>query len=46
MAECTRAHGYTDHEIARVIRGRDLGSSQHVIIYIDGDNGTSPEGTL
>ena len=39
---------YTDHEIGRVIQEvEDLGELDNtLIIYIDGDNGTSPEGTL
>jgi arylsulfatase A-like enzyme len=39
---------YTDHEIGRVIQQvDDLGELDNtLIIYIDGDNGTSPEGTL
>ena len=39
---------YTDHEIGRVIQEvEDLGKLDNtLIIYIDGDNGTSPEGTL
>jgi arylsulfatase A-like enzyme len=39
---------YTDHEIGRVIQQvEDLGELDNtLIIYIDGDNGTSPEGTL
>ncbi|MGZ6032651.1 MAG: arylsulfatase, partial [Isosphaeraceae bacterium] len=39
---------YTDHEIGRVIQQvEDLGQLDNtLIIYIDGDNGTSPEGTL
>jgi arylsulfatase len=39
---------YTDHEIGRVIQEvQDLGKLDNtLIIYIDGDNGTSPEGTL
>ena len=39
---------YTDHEIGRVIQQvEDLGKLDNtLIIYIDGDNGTSPEGTL
>jgi arylsulfatase len=39
---------YTDHEIGRVIQAvEDLGKLDNtLIIYIDGDNGTSPEGTL
>ncbi|HTK97988.1 MAG TPA: arylsulfatase [Pseudomonadales bacterium] len=39
---------YTDHEIGRVIQAvQDLGKLDNtLIIYIDGDNGTSPEGTL
>jgi arylsulfatase A-like enzyme len=39
---------YTDHEIGRVIQQvEDLGQFDNtLIIYIDGDNGTSPEGTL
>jgi arylsulfatase A-like enzyme len=39
---------YTDHEIGRVIQVvEDLGQLDNtLIIYIDGDNGTSPEGTL
>jgi len=38
---------YTDHEIGRVIQQvEDLGKLDNtLIIYIDGDNGTSPEGT-
>jgi arylsulfatase A-like enzyme len=39
---------YTDHEIGRVIRAvEDMGKLDNtLIIYICGDNGTSPEGTL
>ena len=39
---------YTDHEIGRVIQEvQDEGKLDNtLIIYIDGDNGTSPEGTL
>ncbi|SBT03488.1 Arylsulfatase A family protein [Candidatus Accumulibacter aalborgensis] len=39
---------YTDHEIGRVIQEvEDMGKLDNtLIIYIDGDNGTSPEGTL
>jgi arylsulfatase len=39
---------YTDHEIGRVIQQvEDLGKLDNtLIIYICGDNGTSPEGTL
>jgi arylsulfatase A-like enzyme len=39
---------YTDHEIGRVIQAvEDLGKLENtLIIYICGDNGTSPEGTL
>ena len=39
---------YTDYEIGRVIREvDDVGKLDNtLIIYIDGDNGTSPEGTL
>jgi arylsulfatase A-like enzyme len=39
---------YTDHEIGRVIQAvEDVGKLDNtLIIYIDGDNGTSPEGTL
>src|SRR5271157_3946535 len=39
---------YSDHEIGRVIQQvEDLGELDNtLIIYIDGDNGTSPEGTL
>jgi len=39
---------YTDHEIGRVIQQvEDMGELDNtLIIYIDGDNGTSPEGTL
>ena len=39
---------YTDHEIGRVIQQvEDMGQFDNtLIIYIDGDNGTSPEGTL
>jgi len=39
---------YTDHEIGRVIQAvQDMGKLDNtLIIYIDGDNGTSPEGTL
>jgi arylsulfatase A-like enzyme len=38
---------YTDHEIGRVIQQiEDMGKLDNtLIIYIDGDNGTSPEGT-
>jgi arylsulfatase A-like enzyme len=38
---------YTDHEIGRVIQAvEDLGKLDNtLIIYITGDNGTSPEGT-
>jgi arylsulfatase len=39
---------YTDHEIGRVIQAvDDVGKLDNtLIIYISGDNGTSPEGTL
>ena len=39
---------YTDNEIGRVIQAvDDMGQLDNtLIIYIDGDNGTSPEGTL
>ncbi len=39
---------YTDHEIGRVIQSvADMGKLDNtIIIYISGDNGTSPEGTL
>jgi arylsulfatase len=39
---------YTDYEIGRVIQSvEDMGKLDNtLIIYIDGDNGTSPEGTL
>ena len=39
---------YTDHEIGRVIQEvEDMGKLDNtLIIYIGGDNGTSPEGTL
>jgi arylsulfatase len=39
---------YTDHEIGRVIQSiEDMGKLDNtLIIYICGDNGTSPEGTL
>ena len=39
---------YTDHEIGRVIQAvEDMGKLDNtLIIYIDGDNGTSAEGTL
>jgi arylsulfatase len=39
---------YTDHEIGRVIQAvEDAGKLDNtLIIYISGDNGTSPEGTL
>src|ERR1022692_2380656 len=39
---------YTDHEIGRVIQSvEDMGKLDNtLIIYIDGDNGTSPEGSL
>ena len=39
---------YTDYEIGRVIQQvEDMGKLDNtLIIYIDGDNGTSPEGTL
>ncbi len=39
---------YTDHEIGRVIQEvQDQGKLDNtLIIYIDGDNGTSPEGSL
>lgn len=39
---------YTDHEIGRVIQAvDDLGKLDNtLIIYISGDNGSSPEGTL
>jgi len=39
---------YTDHEIGRVIQQvEDMGKLDNtLIIYIGGDNGTSPEGTL
>ena len=39
---------YTDHEIGRVIQAvADLGKLDNtIVIYIEGDNGTSPEGSL
>jgi len=39
---------YTDYEIGRVVQQvEDMGRLDNtLIIYIDGDNGTSPEGTL
>jgi arylsulfatase A-like enzyme len=39
---------YTDHEIGRVIQSvEDMGKLNNtIIIYISGDNGSSPEGTL
>jgi arylsulfatase len=39
---------YTDHEIGRVIQSvEDIGKLDNtLVIYICGDNGTSPEGTL
>ena len=39
---------YTDYEIGRVIQNvQDMGKLDNtLIIYIDGDNGTSPEGSL
>jgi arylsulfatase A-like enzyme len=39
---------YTDYEIGRVIQAvQDMGKLDNtLIIYIDGDNGTSPEGSL
>src|SRR5208282_4868918 len=39
---------YTDYEIGRVIQQvQDMGKLDNtLIIYIDGDNGTSPEGSL
>lgn len=39
---------YTDHEIGRVIQQvEDMGELDNtIVIYIFGDNGTSPEGTL
>ena len=39
---------YTDHEIGRVIQAvEDMGKLDNtLIIYISGDNGTSPEGSL
>src|SRR5271165_1224832 len=39
---------YTDYEIGRVIQNvEDMGKLDNtLIIYIDGDNGTSPEGSL
>src|SRR5467141_2533666 len=39
---------YTDYEIGRVIQAvEDMGQLDNtLIIYVDGDNGTSPEGTL
>src|SRR5271166_232385 len=39
---------YTDYEIGRVIQAvEDMGQLDNtLIVYIDGDNGTSPEGTL
>jgi arylsulfatase A-like enzyme len=39
---------YTDYEIGRVIQSvEDMGKLDNtLVIYIDGDNGTSPEGTL
>ena len=47
--KCSRAYAaYTDHEIGRVIQEvEDMGKLDNtLIIYICGDNGTSPEGTL
>jgi arylsulfatase A-like enzyme len=49
QAECFAGYtAYTDHEIGRVIQAvEDIGKLDNtLIIYIDGDNGTSPEGTL
>jgi arylsulfatase A-like enzyme len=45
---CSRATAYTDNEISRVIQQvEDMGKLDNtLIIYIVGDNGTSPEGTL
>ena len=39
---------YTDHEIGRVIQAvEDMGKLDNtLIIYINGDNGTSAEGTM
>ena len=39
---------YTDYEIGRVIQEvQNMGKLDNtLIIYIDGDNGTSPEGSL
>ena len=39
---------YTDHEIGRVIQAvEDMGKLDNtLIIYIEGDNGTSAEGTM
>src|SRR5215471_6845644 len=39
---------YTDHEIGRVIQAvQDMGKLDNtLIVYISGDNGTSPEGTV
>ncbi len=41
-------HAYTDHEIGRVIQAvEDMGElDDTLIIYISGDNGASPEGTV
>jgi len=49
QAECYAGYtAHTDHEIGRVIQAvEDIGKLDNtLIIYIDGDNGTSPEGTL
>jgi Sulfatase len=49
QAECFAGYtAYSDHEIGRVIQAvEDIGKLDNtLIIYIDGDNGTSPEGTL
>src|SRR5690349_18840357 len=49
QAECFAGYtAYTDNEIGRVIQAvEDIGKLDNtLIIYIDGDNGTSPEGTL
>ncbi len=49
QAEVLRRYtAYTDYEIGRVIQAvQDMGKLDNtLVIYIDGDNGTSPEGTL
>ena len=48
IPENAKLTDYTDNEIGRVIQAvEDMGQLDNtLIIYIDGDNGTSPEGTL